>query len=97
MGFVRWGKTKPCCGAGFFFFCIFAVMDFIKDIFINLLSDVIWAGIAFAYFAILKKSSLSSYRIQSVLKKLSLFFYREQPILKKSFSCDLLLKSLKSN
>jgi len=51
---------------GFFFFCIFAVVDFIKDIFINLLSNVIWAGIAFAYFAILKKSSLSSYRIQSI-------------------------------
>jgi len=68
-------------------------MDVIKDIFINLLSDVIWAGIAFAYFAILKKSSLSSYRIQSVLKKLSLFSYREQ-LLKKSFSCDLFSHSL---
>jgi len=80
------------CG-GFLFFCIFAVMDFIKDIFINLLSDAILviSGFIFARFIFLKKSSLSSNKGQPVLKNPVLFSYREQ-LLKKSVSCDLLLK-----
>jgi len=65
---------------GSVFFCIFVAMDLIKDIFINLLSDAIWAALALAYLAFLKKSSL--------------FPIREQ-LQKKLNSCDLLLKKIK--
>lgn len=80
MGFVRMGKTKPCCVVGSFSFVFLPCMDFIKDIFINLLSDAIWAigGFIFARFIFLKKSSLSPIRRQRVLKNPVLFSYREQ-------------------
>ena len=60
-------------------------MDFIKDIFINLLSDAIWSigGFISARFIFLKKFSLSSNRRQPILKNFFLFSYREQFILKK--------------
>jgi hypothetical protein len=59
-------------------------MDLIKDIFINLLSDAIWAigGFIFARFIFLKKSSLSSNEGQPFLKNSVLFSYREQPLKK---------------
>ena len=65
-------------------------MDFLKDIFINLLSDSIWAigGFLFAKTLFLKKSFLSSIRVLA---------------LKKTFSANLMVhssnpkKNLKSN
>ena len=70
---------------GSFSFVFLPCMDFIKDIFINLISDAIWAigGFIFARFIFLKKSSLSSNKRQPVLKNSFLFSYREQPVLKK--------------
>lgn len=48
-----------------------AIMDFLRDIFINILSNAIWAfgGFLFARFVFLKKSSLDSYSLHLLLKK----------------------------
>lgn len=71
-------------------------MDFIKDIFINLLSNAIWAiaGFVLARFTFLKKPSLSSNRLQAVLKKEFLASYRVHLFFEKSYNCDFLLKKI---
>ena len=87
-GFCVWVQALAVPVRWVLYIC--SAMDFLKDIFINLLSDSIWAvgGFLFAKTLFFKKSFLSSIRVLA---------------LKKTFSANLMVhssnpkKNLKSN